>query len=379
MKKLIIIFLAFLSMSAYGQVESYKTYIYTSETLSDEIKTAYDETQSRGLGMNMLNAGLNALKGIGGGVITSVLDFGVNLIGQAISDKMQEHKKWEDLVKAESEYETTVSTLAELNNFYDKISLDGPMDPQGMLFDGIGCLNVIDKDTVFFMSCHINRDMISRIVEHSKFELVLDTLIVNPYKSHLPNTSLDIPFNFAERQNFSLGLFFDISSSWMDQLPQLNKDQLLGSFSINVPISEKELDTDGVFRYVRDYSEKPKYDIIGESFIVPRSYMSVRDENNVMRHTWGTGEYKISMRVKERCGVSEVYRDSWKDDLKNREKLQPKKNFWKSAWKLIASQKWDELSKSWIVTTIKAPTEVLSKEIINDLHLNSNTSANKSK
>lgn len=370
MKKLLSLIFILCSITAFGQVESYKTFIYTSDELAEDIQAAYDERQSqRGLGEDMLNAGVNALKGIGAGYITTAIDFGVNFIGQLITKKAEEHKDWEETVKKESEYVTNINTIAELNDFYDKISLDGPMDPKGMKFNGIGCLKMHDKDTSFFMSCHINKERINRIVEHSKFELVLDTLIVNPFKSNLPNTNLDIPFTFEQRESFTLNITFEISSSWMDQLPQMNKDQILGSFSLNVPVSADDLDEDGFLRYIRNGDEPSKYNVIGESFIVPRSYMSIRDRDNKMRHTWGTGEYKLSLMIKENCGTSKQYRDNWKVDYKMRKSMQPKPSFWEGTWKMISSQKWDEIGKFWVITTLKAPGNVLSNEIIQDLKL----------
>lgn len=357
--------LVFISVTAFCQVESYKTMIYTSEELADDIRTAFDESQSRGLGADMLSAGANAFLGAGTGYITTAMDFGINFIGQLITKRAEEHKDWEEMVKKESEYATVISTIAELNDFYDAISFDGPMDPKGMRFNGIGCLKMHDKDTSFFMSCHINKDRINRIVNHSKFELVLDTLVINPFKSNLPNTDLDIPFSFEQRGSFTLNISFDISSSWMDQLPQMNKDQVLGSFSLNVPVSEGDLDKDGVFRYVRTGNEAPKYDVTGESFIVPRSYMSIRDKDNKMRHTWGTGEYKLSMTIKENCGVTKQYRDNWKEDYSLRKDLQQKPTFWEGTWKVVTSQKWDEIGKSWVITTLKAPADVLSKAMLN--------------
>ena len=57
---------------------------------------------------------------------------------------------------------------------------EGALDPAGMKFDGIGCLKKEGEDTVFFISCHIDRSKLYRIINHSKFELVLDTLIISP-------------------------------------------------------------------------------------------------------------------------------------------------------------------------------------------------------
>lgn len=138
MKKLLSLFLLMLcSASAFCQVESYRTLIYTSDDLASDIQEEVDEKQSRGLGADMFTAGANALLGIGTGYVTSAMDLGVNFIGQFVTKKEENHKSWEETVKKECEYTTQISTLAELNDFYDSISFDGPMDPKGMIFNDI--------------------------------------------------------------------------------------------------------------------------------------------------------------------------------------------------------------------------------------------------
>ena len=162
MKKLFSLFFILSSAVAFGQVESYQTTIYTSEELASEIQTVVDDSKSRGLGGDMFAAGTNALLGIGTGYISSAVDLGVNFIGQLVTKNAEHRKSWEETVKNENEYTAQINTIAELNDFYDSISFDGPMDPKGMRFNGIGCLKMHDKDTSFFMSCHIDRDKIYR-------------------------------------------------------------------------------------------------------------------------------------------------------------------------------------------------------------------------
>lgn len=347
----------------------YSTFIYTSDDISDEIQRAVDESQARGLGEDLLNAGLSALKGIGAGYVSSFIDMGVSSIGSLITKQARDKQAWEEAVKKENSFSLVINTVSEISDFYDKISFDGPMDPKGMKFNGIGCIKTEGKDTSFFVSCHINRDRIGRIVEHSKFELVMDSLIVSPYHSDLPNTRLGIPFSFDERDNFTLKITMQITSSWMDQLPQMNKDQLLGEFILTIPVRKEDLDENGYLRYARKNTEAPRYAVVGESFIVPRSYMSIRGRDGKMRYSWGTGEYKIAVTLNETCEATKQFRNSWKKDFRRRKKLESKKGLWNHVVHFVTSQKWDELTKTWVVTTLKAPAGVLSQEIIEDLNL----------
>lgn len=371
MKKSIIILLClFWTLYSKAQGVEYQTFIYTSDELADEIAKQSEELgTSRGYLGDLFNASKEAGKGITSGYVTSFIDLGVNAIGVLLTRNSRLKEEWEETVKQENVYQTQISTVSEVNDFYKQTSFDGAMDPKGMRFDGIGCLRKENKDTVFYISCHIDRSKINRIINHSKFELVLDTLIISPTHSNLPNSSLDIPFSFEERKNFTLSMNIKLLSSWMNEIVQLQKNQELGEFSINIPIDQSVLDNKGYLRYVRNANDVPAYKVLGESFIVPRSYMGYRDENDNYKNSWGTGEYKLDITLKETCDVTEQYRKKWKEDRKRRKEMQPKENFFASSWQTISNQRWDELTKSWVITTLKAPAGIITKDVIDKLGL----------
>lgn len=352
------------------QVE-FKTFIYTSNDLGKEIARHSElvNRKDRGYLGDLFNASKESLKGIASGYVTSFIDLGVNAIGSLLTRNARLKEEWEETVKAENIYKTKISTVSEINDFYKEASFEGAMDPKGMRFDGIGCLRLEDNDTVFYLSCHIDRSKIDRIVKHSKFELVLDTLIVSPTHSNLPNTYLDLPYSFAERDNFTLSMNIKLISSWMNEIVQLQKNQELGAFVLNVPVDPEELDEKGFLRYVRNRDEEPTYKIVGESFIVPRSYMGYRDKDDNYKNIWGTGEYKLEIELKETCDVTEQYRENWKKDRKRRKKLMEKESIWENGWQTISNQRWDELAQSWVITTLQAPAGIITKDVIDRLGL----------
>lgn len=352
-----------------AQSVEYQTFIYTSEDLADEIQQQSNERGSRGYLADLFMASKEAVKGIGAGYVTSFIDMGVNAIGSLFTHNARMKQQWEETVRAENVWQTQISTVSEINDFYKETSFDGAMDPKGMRFDGIGCLRKVDNDTVFYISCHIDRSKIHRIINHSKFELVLDTLIISPTHSNLPNTYLNIPYSFEERQNFTLSMNIKITSSWMNSIVQLHKNQELGEFSINIPVDEKVLDGKGFLRYVREREAQPAYKVVGESFIVPRSYMGYRDADDNFKNSWGTGEYKLSIELKETCDVTQQYRDNWKQDKKRRKEMQSKENLLARSWQIVSNQRWDELTQSWVITTLKAPAGIITKDTIEKLGL----------
>lgn len=373
---LIFIFLA-LNIAVSAQTIEYKTFIYTSENLADDIQLVNDsQDDTRRFDVDLLNATLGAAKGIGAGYISTIIDMGVNVLGNLITRNARLQKEWEDMVKEENVWSTKISSIQDVKDFYQKPSTAGALDPLNMSFDGIGCLRMENTDTVFFVSCHIDRSKLNRIVNHSKFELVLDTLILSPLHSNLPNTRLPLEFSFDERKNFNLSMNIKLTSSWFTDAIELHNNAHLGEFNITIPIKKDDVDSTGFVRYIRPKDEPSKYPVVGESFIVPRSYMGYRDANGRYKNIWGTGQYKLDIELRETCDITPEYRANWKTDRKRRKKMMPSVNFFNNVWKTISSQHWDEITRSWVITTISAPAGVIENEIKKDLKLNNAGASN---
>ena len=363
-----------LAMETSAQSVEYQTFIYTSDDLSTEISKQIDESRTRGFMGDIFSATLDAAKGIASGYVTSFLDLGINAVGKLITKNKRNKEEWEKIVSSENVYETHIRTVSEINDFYSQNSFDGAMDPKGMRFDGIGCLRKEGSDTVFYISCHIDRTKLNRIINHSKFELVLDTLIISPIHSNLPNSLPKRPFSFEERKDYNLSMDIKLISSWMNEIVQLQKDQELGLFNINIPISKDILSEDGFYRYVRNHNEQSQFKVVGESFIVPRSFMGYRDEYDNYKNSWVTGEFKMDITIKETCAVTDEFKKNWKSDYNRRKKNHKNDNVFETVWQTISSQKWDELTKSWVITTLKAPSSVIANEVNKTMGLKMNSS-----
>ena len=134
-------------------LQKYQTFVYTSEDLSGEIErqvSADRDALSRGIGADLLSAGLSAATGAATGYISTLVEMGITAITKLIQLDAQNKKEWQEMVKEESELIITMGTIADLNDFYNCMSQYGPMDPKGMRFDGIGCLAMEGEDTTFY-------------------------------------------------------------------------------------------------------------------------------------------------------------------------------------------------------------------------------------
>lgn len=352
----------------------YKTIVYTDSTLTNDLSAEelLPNDDSRGFGTGLLNALGNAALGVATGYISSIVDLGIQAIGQLITMDRRHREEWLETATKECSYSSSMGTLYAINDFYSQGSDLGALDPTGIQFNGIGCLATVAEDTSFYISCHLNRQKLNRIKDHSKFELIVDTVIINPYHSHLPNTSLPIPFTFAERKTFNFKMTIQLKSSWMDFTPGLHKDELLGEFVLNIPIDSTDVNPKGSFVYVRSAGQPPQIELMGESFIVPRSYMQVPDDANGLRDHFGTGQYSVSVTVEESCELTDAYKANWRADRKYRKSLtkgKGKKTTFDEVWKTITHQTWDETLQAWVVTILKAPTDYSIKTMNEELKL----------
>ena len=84
---------------------------------------------------------------------------------------------------------------------------------------------------------------------------------------------------------------------------------------------------------------------------------------------WGTGEYQISLNIRESCTLTKSYKDNWRKNRRARKRAEKSGNVIQNAWQTVTSQQWDEITKSWIITILQAPADVLSDDLIEKLHL----------
>lgn len=300
----------------------------------NDVAASY-RSQRRGvfsnIAMSMLSGGVGAV---------------VNVIGTEIINLMQirskQKKAWLEMRRSECTFVDTLKSVKGQSDFYGRLSNYGPLDPSDMNFDGFTLVARRDGKEVLRMVCHIDTTRFDHMFMHSKFYLVLDSLVFYPYRSFLPNmqanymalaqsgkiTDEDLEycrtisqFSFANQQNPSIHVKMDVTSSWINELVQIQRDVHLGTFEVDVPISERDVN-DSVYVYTRAQALEGHgrvIDITGDCFVVPRSYMPVSATNP----SWGTGEYKLQVVLSEQCRFNpqdERSRD-WRRDYKQLKRL----------------------------------------------------------
>lgn len=322
------------------------------------------------------------LKDIFGSMLTGGVTAAVDVVATEVINlakyKKTQKEKWMQMIERECNYTDSMSSIKGLKDFYSDVSSLGALDPSNINFDGISIRGVRDGKEVLFMSCHIDMTRLDHMFQHSKFNLVLDTLIFHPYQCHLPNlqangirmmrnetSERDNSFSFDERKNLTVGLEMTLSSSWINEAVMVMNNIELGTFKLNVNIDQRKPE----YIYSRKLIEQNRAIglnrdttfilIEGDCFVVPRSFMPISGGKRM----WGTGEYSIKVKMRESCQFN---RDEdlnkkmkeWYKDYKQLRKMQKKgsrtEEYLKIVWKQNGNTLIKQMLKQGLTTGVAA-------------------------
>lgn len=294
------------------------------------------------------------------GGVAAVVDVVSTEIINLLEVRSKQKKEWLSMRQRECVFVDSLQSVKGQTDFYGSQSKYGPLDPTDMKFDGFTLRAHRQGHEVLRVVCHIDTTRLSHMFLHSKFYLVADTIEFHPYRSFLPN--LQRPrgemsederdywntisqFSFAEYGNMNINVKIDVTSSWINELVQVFQDVQLGSFSINIPISENDL-RDSVYVYTREQAlarGQHPIDVTGDCFVVPRSYMPV----SVNNPSWGTGEYRMKATISERCTYNPSSERSkhWHRDYKQLVRMQNGGKAQNDYWQSVVTTFRDNQSK----------------------------------
>ena len=324
---------------------------------------------------------------------TNMFATGTSAVAGLFTKKKDNLRSWETAVQKEMNFVKQLPMQTDISDFYRDTTTVGALDPDKMIFKGIGCRQYKiyeengrrDSMLVFEIVCSIDSSeaKLSRIIKHGKFELKIDSIKFNPVLCNLPNDSLReeqvadlrIPFNFRNRKNLTFCLNATFYSSWMNEAIQVFNDQKLGAFQVSFTIpDESVLEKSGPFKgyFVYDQTRdksRGKVSITGECFIVPRSFIHTRRIGGEDISVWGTGQYRVDMQFTETCQINTDY--YYEREMRGSQpggqmggvsKSQKRKMLkdgseerWKKEWRLIKQRR---PSTSWWSTALRQAESV---------------------
>lgn len=333
------------------------SFICNVNPMNEETKQKLNRTASQYRTRNR-----SILSNFGTSMLTGGVAAVVNVIGTEIINltrvRSKQKKAWEQMRQRECTFVDSLLSVKGQSDFYSRQSEYGPLDPSDMNFDGITLVANRGGKEVLKMVCHIDTSSFDHLFMHSKFYLVVDTIIFHPYNSFLPNFGANrimqprkgeasqdeidywntiSQFSFEEMGNPVVKIRMEIYSSWINELVQVYQDVKLGSFSVNIPVRQSDL-KDSVYVYSRERAVANRLPLItmdGDCFVVPRSYMPVEANNP----SWGTGEYKMKVFISETGRYNpEVGRSkNWHRDYKQLVRMQKRGSAGNDYWKDVVT------------------------------------------
>ena len=312
---------------------------------------------------------------------SNLISLGVSYATALAQKNSRDFARWSEAKHRQCTFEKDLSSDEIIDDFYYLPSKEGALDPQNLKFNGFTCSNYIETQNteeplghdVFFVSCKLRTDSlgIARMANHSKFMLEVDSIAFFPKFCNIPNDNPKKPgsgFDFGKYTDLELELDVAILSSWVNEAVMVMTDEVLGYFTIRAKIDKDALevyDGDTVFIYNgKNPLTQDLVDIIGESFIVPRSFVGT-----TTKPVWGTGQYKLEVEVTESCQLQADYylkpdtkdvrieevgngravnfanlpgyecweKKVWKTEWKTMQHRDQDESFWKQLWKSITT------------------------------------------
>lgn len=343
--------------------------------LIDEHSAAISE-DNRGLVGEIFSAYRSFCTGKTTGIVSEVVNAGVSYLAYSLKSHKSE---WMQESIKECSFRKNLYMNQEISDFYRTTSSHGALDLHDIAFRGFSCRQYImaGEEPVDVMYASFSLDTtetgIKRMLQHSKFQMRLDTLIFNPYICEIPNDSIidashRVGFDFARRKDFVVRLGTKVKSSWINEAIQITDDAELGAFTLEIKLDSTMLDDDGYLRYTRPQNESSMTDkekhihecisLTGESFMVPRSFIGTING----KPYWGTGQYRLEMALSESCRINEdYYKDNslWKKECKVMKKRTSYKKSMQQPW----AKAWDKIRTEWTggrwVTEIITPSTSL--------------------
>ncbi len=179
-------------------------------------------------------------------------------------------------------------------NFYDQISVIGPLDPTGIRFKGFNIArtfqtedNKTDTGFIAHFSIDTSKNRVLEIMNNGIFRLVLDSIHINHAKVKVPENEKTLNLDFE----------INFFASYAGQDGTINSEALVGKFIYSVrkaPLDKEQKD------YAAYYEKRKNQECIGFGFLIPRSagYYKRKSTNSIEK-CFGQGVYSISVNVKE--------------------------------------------------------------------------------
>ncbi len=235
--------------------------------------------------------------GTGRGVTEDILGKGLSLAADGIKMLINIDKQ-----KYTAEYKDGRNELY----FYNNISTRGPLDPEGMVFNGVTLLRMVEKqkgmasDTALYAFFELDKADPLQIINNSIFRLRLAEFKLNYAKAKVPARKAWIPWTWFNRkqQTINMDIAITINATWYSDNGTFHHNVPIGFF--NLTLRDIPLEPEAQKAFLNDPGRGPLGALIdGYSILVPRSSSFIKAGRDDLIPSYGQGLYNIEIDVKE--------------------------------------------------------------------------------
>lgn len=250
-----------------------------------------------------------------GVISTDMLVQGANLAIQGVKYLIDESKK-----NYIAEYVGSINN----ENFYEKNSKNGLLDPEGIQFKGFTFERKFKEKKgeplkAVFVTVSLDENKLEDIYFNSKFYFKLDSIAIDYAKVKLNAKKWFLPWTwFIKKQTtFNLDLDIAINANWIDEQGLIHTNVPFGQFFLplrNIPVNPNDTERSTYFNNLKNTP------IAGSAYLIPRSVTFCRDTRGKIEPCFGRGDFNITVKVRESSKegfVTKLIQENADDIIKN--------------------------------------------------------------
>lgn len=186
--------------------------------------------------------------------------------------------------------------------FYDQLSELHPLDPTGIQFEGLEIIRWKEnkqssaRDTALYISLKIDHSNAAEILNNSFFRLKVADLKV--FDSEVPSNRRwynPISWFRSEPNKLNFSMIITFLGSWIDGDMNVHSEVPMGRFVL----SFEDYPLYGHPEYDSFWQNPPQTQVMGYSYIIPRSIGFTYDSDNNITQLYGQGRFSIQIESLE--------------------------------------------------------------------------------
>jgi hypothetical protein len=234
-------------------------------------------------------------QGAGRGITDDLLGKGLSLAADGVKKLINIDKQ-----KYTAEYSDGRNEMY----FYNNVSMRGPLDPDGMIFNGVTVMRQVAKDkkvtsdTALYVFFDLDKQDPLAMINNGIFRLRTKELKLNYAKAKIPDVRGYMPWTWfnKKRQTINMDIQITINATWYSVDGTFHQNVPIGQF--NLTLRDLPLERSAQQKFLKEKGILGGL-IDGYSLMVPRSSTFIKGAKEDLIPAFGQGLYNINVNIKE--------------------------------------------------------------------------------